>query len=325
MRPGFAIDLCENKPYGPNEGECWDLSKNSDVNELFEMIASEKPMIVTGSPFCTAFSQFQNASWYPKWEKWQATKLLHVALDVYEEQRGGRYFLHEHPLEASSWSDPRVISLQKRKGVFTASSPVCCFQAKIETKDGSRNVNRLVYKPTKWMTNSKVLAEALVKRCSNSNEPPFHRHIVLNGGLAKMATTYAHELVNTVVRGLRQQMLDDGWISEQELQFAGPSPSEPVFDLKDESATQCADDFDDLTGAQPPENRVHAGKMEEILGVKEIGLCKKISRAEAKRRGIAVVTTKWVVTDKGDANRPKVRCRLVERAAREDNGNLACA
>ena len=43
-----------------------------------------------------------------------------------------------------------------------------------------------------------------------------------------MATTYAPELVNTVLRGLRQQMLDDGWISELELQFAGPSPREPV-------------------------------------------------------------------------------------------------
>ena len=60
-----------------------------------------------------------------------------------------------------------------------------------------------------------------------------------------MATTYAPELVNTVFRGLRQQMLDDVWISELELQFAGPSPSEPVFNLKDESATQWADEFDD--------------------------------------------------------------------------------
>ena len=33
-------------------------------------------------------------------------------------------------------------------------------------------------------------------------------------------------------------MLDDGWVSELELQFAGPSPREPVFDLKDDSATQ---------------------------------------------------------------------------------------
>ena len=217
LRPGFAIDLCENKPYGPHEGESWDLSKNSDVKELFEMIPFERPMIVTGSPPCAAFSLFQNVSWYPEWEKWEATKLLHVAMDVYEEQiRAGRYFLHEHPLGASSKLDPRVIA-----------SPMCCFQAKVETKDGSRNPNKFVYKPTKLMTNSKALGQALGKRCSNSNEPPFHRHIVLNGGLAKMASTYARKLVNTVLRGLRQQMLDDGWISELELQFAGPPPSEP--------------------------------------------------------------------------------------------------
>ena len=139
----------------------WDLSKNSDVKELFDMIAFERPMIVTGSPLCTASSQFQNVSWCPEWEKWQATKLLHVAVDVYEEQiRAGRYFLHEHPLGASSWLDPRVTALQKRNGVFTVSSPMCCFQAKVETKDGSTDVNKFVYKPTKW----KALAPALGKK-----------------------------------------------------------------------------------------------------------------------------------------------------------------
>ena len=97
-----------------------------------------------------------------------------------------------------------------------------------------------------------------------------------------MASTFAPELVNTVLRGLRQQMLDDGWISELELQFAGPSPSEPVFDLKDESATQWVDEFDDLTGAQLPGNLVHAGKMEEIRWVKEVGLYQKQS-AEASQ------------------------------------------
>ena len=119
LRPGFAIDVCENKPYGPHGGESLDLSKNSDVKELFEMIAFERPMIVTRSPPCTAFSQFQNVSWNPEWEKWQATKLLHVAMDVYEEQiRAGRYFLHEHPLGAPSWLDPRVTALQKSNSVF---------------------------------------------------------------------------------------------------------------------------------------------------------------------------------------------------------------
>ena len=133
-----------------------------------------------------------------------------------------------------------------------------------------------------------------------------------------MASTYAPELVNTVLRGLRQQMLDDGWISELELQFAGPSPTEPVFDLKDERA----DEFDDHTGAQLPGDLVHAGKMKEIRWVREIGLYKNISRAEAVRRGITVVPIRWVVTDKGDPNRPKVRCRLV---GKELNSSVRCS
>ena len=97
LRPGFAVDLCENKPYGIHDGVSWDPTKASDVIEFFEMIAAERQVIVTGSPFCTAFCQLQNWSWYPEWEKCQAMKLLHVAVDVYKT-RVGRFFLHEHPL-----------------------------------------------------------------------------------------------------------------------------------------------------------------------------------------------------------------------------------
>ena len=56
--------------------------------------------------------------------------------------------------------------------------------------------------------------------------------------------------------------------------------------------------------------------MEEIRWVTKIGLCKQISRAEAKRRDAATVPIRCVVTDKGDPNRPKVRCRLVGRELR---------
>ena len=129
-----------------------------------------------------------------------------------------------------------------------------------------------------------------------------------------MASAYAPELVKTVLRALRQQILDDGWISELELQFAGLSPSEPVFDQS--AAHQWADEFNDHTGAQLPGKLVHARKMEEIRWVKVIELYKKISRAEEKRRGRSVVSIRSVVTDKGDPNRPKVRCRLVGRELR---------
>ena len=66
--------------------------------------------------------------------------------------------------------DTHVISLQKKKEVFTASSPVCCFQAKIETKNGSRNVKRFV-----------CANQHSEERCSNSNERSFHIHIAMIG------------------------------------------------------------------------------------------------------------------------------------------------
>ena len=48
LRAGFAVDLCECKPYGPNAGEHWDLNKPSDVEELQEIIDYEEPFLLTG-------------------------------------------------------------------------------------------------------------------------------------------------------------------------------------------------------------------------------------------------------------------------------------
>ena len=139
-----------------------------------------------------------------------------------------------------------------------------------------------------------------------------------------MASTYAPELVNTVLRGLRQQRLDDGWISELELQFAGPSPSEQVFDFKDESATQWADEFDDHTGAQLPGDLVHAGIMEEIPWVKEIGQENQWSRSKAQRHHSCA---HQVGCDRqGRLKQTESEMQTCgQRVALEDERNLACA
>ena len=196
-----------------------------------------------------------------------------------------------------------MIALQKTTDVFTVSSPIYCFQAKIETRNGLRDANKVVYKPTKSVTNSKVLAEALYRRCSNISGPPFHRHIVLNGGIAKMASAYAPErmMVGSLSWSCSLQVLHrENWSSTSRVM-------QPISGRMN---------FGDHTGAQLPGELVRKGKMEEIRWVKEIGLYKKISRAEAKRMGIAIVPIRWVVKDKGDPNRPKVRCRLVGRELR---------
>ena len=55
LRPGFAVDLEEQKP----DGSYWDLSKAEDVRELEEYMDEVEPTLLTISPPCDQFSQVQ--------------------------------------------------------------------------------------------------------------------------------------------------------------------------------------------------------------------------------------------------------------------------
>ena len=57
--PGFAVDLCEPKMDGPNEGEHWDLVRKRDVTELDQKIDELEPELLTGSPPRDPFSALQ--------------------------------------------------------------------------------------------------------------------------------------------------------------------------------------------------------------------------------------------------------------------------
>ena len=103
---------------------------------------------------------------------------------------------------------------------------------------------------------------------------------------------------------MRQQMLDYGWISELELQFAGPSPSEPVFDFKENAASQWADEFDDHTGAQLPGELVHAGTAQTRSNCAHQVGCDRQGRPKQAK---GEMQTCW------------------KRAASEDEGNIARA
>ena len=99
VRPGFAVDLLERKPYGEHAGEFWDLLKESDVKELEELVDYEKPKFLTGSPPCDPFSALLSISKYrcdPKRREAsfeRGKKHLHTAISFYRKQYfEGRYF-----------------------------------------------------------------------------------------------------------------------------------------------------------------------------------------------------------------------------------------
>eukprot|EP00972_Heterocapsa_arctica_P042704 6296306-Heterocapsa_arctica.AAC.1 len=51
---------------------------------------------------------------------------LHFCIELYNIQlKAGRYFLHEHPATATSWSDPEVNKLMQKASVDTTVMHAC--------------------------------------------------------------------------------------------------------------------------------------------------------------------------------------------------------
>ena len=89
--------------------------------------------MLIGSPACKDFStwQFLNAAKSKDPEAMRRAKtaaILHLdfVCSLYQEQLdGGRYFLHEHPQYATSWSEPSVTKLLERNDVERVYGDQC--------------------------------------------------------------------------------------------------------------------------------------------------------------------------------------------------------
>ena len=137
--------------------------------------------MVIGSPPCTAFSILNRGlnrdRGQPERRDRQMTEakvLMNFALSVYEWQaRRGRYFLHEHPMTASSWSLPEVEAVRRMDGVCTVVNDACIFGMKAVDRDGRE---KPVKKPTRWMSNAPRLLQHLAERCEGGH--PEHTQLL---------------------------------------------------------------------------------------------------------------------------------------------------
>jgi len=80
---------------------------------------------------------------------------------------------------------------------------------------------------------------------------------------------------------------------------------EPEFHAELEKA------WDDITGAELDYGEVVKARRQEIDYVHKKNVWKKITRAEATRRGWKIIKTKWIDINKGDAEHPLIRSRFV--------------
>ena len=170
VMPGYALDLTT---VDPEDGLPWDFSLKSKRVKARQMLREQRPYLVIGSPQCREFSTWQrlNAKRFPDDGKRIAARVaaeVHLAFvaELYRDQLdAGRYFLHEHPRWASSWSLKCISNIAVDPRVQTVHGDQCQFGAETQSADTTSPKGPPILKPTGFMTNSDEIAKALERRC----------------------------------------------------------------------------------------------------------------------------------------------------------------
>ena len=126
MQSGWALDLLNG----------WDFDKKKDRAAALKLLRESRLLLLVGSPMCTWFSSIINRQLHKmprekiRREVKKAIRHVKFVCLLYEIQcQEGRYFLHEHPLRASSWKLGCIQRLVKKTGVNTTVADMCAIAA----------------------------------------------------------------------------------------------------------------------------------------------------------------------------------------------------
>lgn len=108
-----SLGLASGFSFGLSTG--WDFNRAEDREACERYIRTQRPLLLVGSPPCTAFTLIQNLNWGRSFEcdrrlrreLLRGVRHLEFMSRLYELQvRSGRYILHEHPQgrRAGTWA-----------------------------------------------------------------------------------------------------------------------------------------------------------------------------------------------------------------------------
>ena len=323
LKPGASLDLTVTR----KDGEHWDFSRKRHRDEATQMIVSSEPFCLIGSPPCTMFSILQNgnkhrftkAEWKEKMQK--AEVHIRFCISLYEiQRRAGRYYLHEHPRTATSWSLKCMGKFERYVDTIFVDADLCQFGLVTNYK-GEKG---LVKKPTTFMTNSVEIAARLNRNCSIEHRER-HRHIAIWGERARLAQIYPPGLCRAVAEGIKaQKVADEDLLCGMDLCDIGIEDDEimPI------DAQHDPDEFDhvwaawdDVTGKELKPSLVKAARTDEMAYVKKMGVYDVKPKSLCwQLTGAPPIRSRWVDINKGDDNKPNYRSRWVAQQIRQDNG-----
>ena len=194
--PGSSLDLKTG----------WDFSRSQDRRKAIELIKTQRPYMIIGSPPCTLFSVLQGLNKYKNGTEWnekfeirkkEAVRHVEFCAALYRLQSApGRYRLHEHPHGVRSWNLQVIAQLMRLPGVTRVRADQCAYGLTTTV----HNETRPAMKPTGFLTKSWCVARELSKRC-----PGDHLHFSLVEGRAKAAEQYPKGLCQAICRGVSHQ------------------------------------------------------------------------------------------------------------------------
>ncbi len=331
VQPGFALDLTVTDPY---DNQSWDFTKAEKRERARRLFRKQRPFFLIGSPECTPFStwQFLNVHKYSNPEAKRRARVeaeVHMRFVIslyYEQIEAGRFFLHEHPAWATSWSMDAMEQLEQVPSVQRVQGDQCQFGAEIMT-----GIHRgdPVKKPTGFLTNSEEVAKVLSKHCEGVGGQCSRRnggtHRLCSGSHARNAARYPRGLCKAVLRGITNQLKVMGLIKDGCFGIQVPDEDAEILKEMYGPAQGYSGQFkDDLTGQVLRDDLVRAARHKELQYFNQKGVWKKVSKQIARSRsGRSPISVRWVDVNKGDEQNPNYRSRLVARQlkAHDHSGN----
>ena len=346
LRGLSSMDLRTSKP----NGEPWNFDLREDRKLAREMIDKEEPTWLIGSPPCTAFSLWTVAMNYPKAPDQEAVKEaiargrrhLRFCTSLYRKQmKAGRHFVHEHPATALSWKDSHVMSLAKDPLVHVVVADQCQYGFTSPSPEGEQLP---ALKPTRFMTSSQLMANRLSLRCKRD-----HVHQQLVGGRCKDAAFYPLGLIKALLMGMRDQADYEGSLGHLRSESrkvinsvsdsAGMIPSENGIDATSllssavpyTSGKNCIiaykpENFkdryvDEYTGEVLDPTQIKAAIIDELdYFNSKVWQIEHVSDMYGKSDYVRT-RSRWVMCNKGDADNPDCRARLVSCEINKHKGD----
>ena len=114
-------------------GAPWDFRRRSDRHAALKLVEDLKPDWILGAPPCTFFSTWNYGMNYNKMDgETVRAKLaegrqhLKFVCRLYKRQiKKGKFFLHEHPASALSWSEDSIKQLSNLSSTHTVTADQC--------------------------------------------------------------------------------------------------------------------------------------------------------------------------------------------------------